>query len=824
MILEEKIKQRRVKVYQLSRESEWIDKGTGFCTCLCNETKDDAYIVVHSEEDSTSVLLRSQILKDQEYQKQQDTLVVWTEPTGMDLALSFQEAEGCTEICDFISEIKNHMNLENSEDISSSPFDSEIQNMTIKLPEPTLANLQDIELMIKNASRSLIEREKLASFITQDYISKLFPLFSTCEDLEDRNDLHRLCSIMKGIIMLQDSEIYEFILRDDVIMQVVGMLEYDPEFPNYKANHRQYLSDNSKFKEIVKIKDKAIEAKIHETFRLQYLKDVVFARVFDDPTILSSLIFFNHVDICKHISQDDEFLAELFNILNEEGEDSKRKRDVVMFVQQLCSIAKNIHFHNRKDLYKSLAKHGLFQIFEYSLVDEDPSVRTTGGEILAFLLDTDASIIRSYIVKQVDEGKKTLVEILIERFIQDEDLGVKAQYAEAFRLLLDMNAGLSEIGFMVPPESLSLIPKQDEDIGKFLDVFYDELIPKLVKPIFDLPELEKDDDILDLSPDKAALCYHICELLSFIIRQHTFRSKYFVISTNVTMKMCSLLKTRETYVKLAALRCFRACIGMKEEFYNRHLVRNNHLEPIIHLLVGTNGKNNLLNSACLELFEFIRKENIKPLVNSIMEKYGDQLIKIDYVDTFRQLQLRYEQNKEVLVKPDKSPGESSQSQNNTQQMGHEGWSSGVIDEDEEAYFNTSDDEDNGVSVETSKTDTTSVEEETKDGLKSESDSSGESKEADSAKASNAGKVGLVDYPDEDYDNEDVKKDTTEPMALDKSKASSSPPSSPRPTKTHQASASESSLPSNGTSTRKAGLKILRSSQTLRPKLKKARME
>src|SRR5205807_10515982 len=34
------------------------------------------------------------------------------------------------------------------------------------------------------------------------------------------------------------------------------------------------------------------ETKIHETFRLQYLKDVVFARVFDDPTssILSSLI------------------------------------------------------------------------------------------------------------------------------------------------------------------------------------------------------------------------------------------------------------------------------------------------------------------------------------------------------------------------------------------------------------------------------------------------------------------------------------------------------------------------------------------------------
>ncbi|CAG8510843.1 1168_t:CDS:2, partial [Scutellospora calospora] len=348
------VKQRRVKVYQLSRESEWLDKGTGFCTCFVNEAKDDACIIVRSEEDTAVLLLKSRIMKDHDYQKQQDTLVVWTEPNGLDLALSFQEAEGCTEIWEFISDIKVRMGHSNSSDVRSSPPpDPEIPNMSIKLPEPTLSNLEEIELIVKAASRTIYERDKLAAFVTQGYIAKLLPLLSTCEDLEDLKDLHRLCNIMKGIIMLQDSEIYEYILRDDVIMQVVGMLEYDPEFPTYKANHRQYLADNSKFKEIVKIKDKAIETKIHETFRLQYLKDVVFARVFDDPTssILSSLIFFNHVDICKHISQDDEFLEELFNILNEENGSPKRKRDVIMFVQQLCFIAKSIHVSHKKELY-----------------------------------------------------------------------------------------------------------------------------------------------------------------------------------------------------------------------------------------------------------------------------------------------------------------------------------------------------------------------------------------------------------------------------------------------------------------------------------------
>lgn len=44
------------------------------------------------------MLLESQISREDSYQKQQDTLIVWTEPSGVDMALSFQEAEGCLSI------------------------------------------------------------------------------------------------------------------------------------------------------------------------------------------------------------------------------------------------------------------------------------------------------------------------------------------------------------------------------------------------------------------------------------------------------------------------------------------------------------------------------------------------------------------------------------------------------------------------------------------------------------------------------------------------------------------------------------------------------
>jgi hypothetical protein len=51
-------------------------------------------------------------------------------------------------------------------------------------------------------------------------------------------------------VMLQDNDIIRYVLRDDVILDVVGCLEYDPDFPKHKANHREFLAKNSKFKEV----------------------------------------------------------------------------------------------------------------------------------------------------------------------------------------------------------------------------------------------------------------------------------------------------------------------------------------------------------------------------------------------------------------------------------------------------------------------------------------------------------------------------------------------------------------------------------------------
>ena len=39
-----------------------------------------------------------------------DTLIVWTEPDGLDYALSFQDPDGCLEVWNFILEVQRYLN------------------------------------------------------------------------------------------------------------------------------------------------------------------------------------------------------------------------------------------------------------------------------------------------------------------------------------------------------------------------------------------------------------------------------------------------------------------------------------------------------------------------------------------------------------------------------------------------------------------------------------------------------------------------------------------------------------------------------------------
>lgn len=243
---------------------------------------------------------------------------------------------------------------------------------------------------------------------------------------------------------------------------------------------------------MVPIVDSAIRKKIHSTWRLQYLKDVVLARILDDPTfsVLNSLIFFNQVDIVSHLQANTAFLEELFGIIDTPEIELKRKKDAVGFIQQCCAIAKNLQAPARATLYINFIQNGLLRVITFALLNKDASIRIAGTDILVAMIDHDPNMVRSYIFKAISEKKTPLTDTLIELLLAEVDLGVKAQAADAIKVLLEPQ--------ITPPAQDGVARAHGDFISKlrgtstnantevFIQNFYDVSANKLFQPLKDL--------------------------------------------------------------------------------------------------------------------------------------------------------------------------------------------------------------------------------------------------------------------------------------------------------------------------------------------------
>ncbi|KAG5517964.1 hypothetical protein PMAC_000419 [Pneumocystis sp. 'macacae'] len=685
---------RRVKVYEM-RDDNWHDCGTGYCTAVI-ENEMDGYFVVKSETNIEEVLLRSRIVSEDLYQIQQKTLIVWQELDGTDIALSFQEVDGCDEMWNFLNDVRKTL-LATSEALKPLDLESQIddhvdeffsddiikQNPSspVILPAPELSNLPEIDAIVLKANQTTFGKESLAKFVlNENYVQRLVSLLDVCEDLEILNDLHLLCSIMKNIILVNDAAIIEYILRDDIILGVVGILEYDPEFTTYKANYREYLSDTSKFKQVVDIKNLEIRNKIHQTFRLQYLKDVVLVRVVDDLTfsILNTLIFFNQVDIVQHFQHNDEFLKELFGLFKDDSVELKRKFDAVIFINQICNVGKTLQSASRISLYTTLIANSLFDVVRFALYSES-SICIAGAEILMAIIEYDPSLVRSFILDQVNINDKSLLDILIDLLHYESDLGIKVQIYETIRILMDPTSISPDL---ISKSDASLQKSNGSDTDKFLQLFYDKSAKFLFEPI-----LKLDLSTKDINFTSSALLMHLCELLCFFVKVHSFRSKFFVLSTNISCKIASLFMFPEKYICLGGIKS-QTCIGLNDEFYSRHFIKHNLFSSILSAYIETNYRDNLLSSACLEFFDVIRKENMKTIVNHLIETNGERIRSLNNIPIFDQLIKKYEQYHDKSHENENSK---------TEDAGHTSvgrWSDARhVDIEEENYFNTSDDED-----------------------------------------------------------------------------------------------------------------------------------
>jgi len=116
----------------------------------------------------------------------------------------------------------------------------------------------------------------------------------------------------------------------------------DPSLPSvFRINHRDFLENGARFKQVIPITNDELLSKIHQTFRMQYLRvchlplrltrasalavlltalllacvqDAILFRSLDDATFqtLTSLINYNHMEIVTQLQHDTAFLSSLY--------------------------------------------------------------------------------------------------------------------------------------------------------------------------------------------------------------------------------------------------------------------------------------------------------------------------------------------------------------------------------------------------------------------------------------------------------------------------------------------------------------------------------
>uniref|UniRef100_A0A2R8ZAF7 Protein phosphatase 4 regulatory subunit 3C n=1 Tax=Pan paniscus TaxID=9597 RepID=A0A2R8ZAF7_PANPA len=644
-----------VKVYVLNEDEEWNNLGTGQISSTYDEQFQGMSLLVRSDSDG-SVILRSQIPPDRPYGKYQETLIVWYEAENQGLVLKFQDPAGCQDIWKEICQAQGKdPSIQTAVNISDEPEEdfnemSVISNMVV-LPDCELNTLDQIADIVTSVfSSPITDRERLAEILKNEaYIPKLLQLFHTCENLQNTEGLHHLYEIIKGILFLNEACLFEIMFSDECIMDVVGCLEYDPALDQPKR-HRDFLTNDAKFKEVIPITNSELRQKIHQTYRLQYIYDILLPvpSIFEDNFLstLTTFIFSNKAEIVSMLQKDHKFLYEVFAQLKDETTHDDRRCELLFFFKELCSFSQALQPQSKDALFETLIQLGVLPALKIVMIRDDLQVRSAAAVICAYLVEYSPSRIREFIISEAHVCKDSdlFINVIIKQMICDTEpeLGGAVHLMVVLHTLLD-------------PRNMLTTPEKSER-SEFLHFFYKHCMHKFTAPLLAATSQHncEEDDIAGYDTSKncpndnetAQLLALILELLTFCIQHHTFYIRSYILNKDLLRKALILMNSKHTHLILCVLRFMRRMICLNDEAYNNYIIKGNLFEPVVNALLDNGTRYNMLNSAILELFEYIRVENIKSLVSHIVEKFYNTLESIEYVQTFKGLKIKYENERD----------------------------------------------------------------------------------------------------------------------------------------------------------------------------------
>ncbi|KAJ9060478.1 Platinum sensitivity protein [Entomophthora muscae] len=623
----------RVKIYVL-KDQCWEDRGTGICYCRPIDEISSKLMFVVIAEGTESVILSSKISHHSIYQREQGTLLIWAEsPEGPNICLSFQAEQGRDEAHQWIMEAQRRLTPPPSSPTEREPSPP----VHASLPPLSPDNLGGIIRELENVLRNPYTRESFTSYLfEQNFFSQIENVYNQVSDPPHLLCLQDLYRIIKCLLSINDGRILEAVVRDDFILILAGILENDPDLPGMKLGYRKYLEDASRFRQVIEISSPEILRRIHESFRLSYLKETVLSRSLDESlgSRLAALIGRRNRDVINFMVTHNDYLGRVFNLLDDDETLVSKKRDAILFTQHLCSLAKGEPPALVATLFRILSQKGLLPIFRFASSDTDVKVRVIGIEIVSIVVDYDPSQVRA-IINSHPQGQAFLNQ-LVEAFLAESSASVINQYADMLRSLLILHGSAVNPSFSnLAGADLTGNRRRDPDLDIFVGIFYERYMPRLISPVLLLSE-DMLNPTLKLNKKQEASVLAVCELMITFLRAHVERCRFFLLGSDFLIKAGLLLHTPAGHVKLAVLRLYRAGLCSKDQLFHKFLIKKDLFKKVFELYLSTNNANNLINSACLELFDCVLKVDSPALVKYFKDTFNQELYDNRHIRIFEE--------------------------------------------------------------------------------------------------------------------------------------------------------------------------------------------
>uniref|UniRef100_A0A0N4Z597 SMK-1 domain-containing protein n=1 Tax=Parastrongyloides trichosuri TaxID=131310 RepID=A0A0N4Z597_PARTI len=701
----EKNSHTRVKLYVLCEQKIWTDKGTGHVAILSHPGEEDiSYVVVRLETDDKNVLQR-RILKDTNYEKQQDTLVVWAEGENVNLALSFQEKDGCEQTwanivkaqgrnpAELEAELRALDSRDNNSSLNSSGVAaSSIAGDDIELPACNLGNLCHFENLLSNSLGTPVQRERMAIAIEESsYIRQLCGIFQLAENMEHSDKLAIFGKIVKGLFMLNRRPIVVEMLDSQYVKDIVGMFEYDT-LQGEQKNHRDFLWKKSNFKEIIPINNEEVKRLIRRSYILQYILDVCMPppSMFEDNLTFQATKYqlFIRVKIVCSLIDDKTLMKELFTLLQDPNVEENKRLELMNFLKEFCSLARTLPDYmaqspagcdfppkGKEQFFSTLVEYNFFNIIPVCLKSTISATRSITIELLNYFLENNPKLVRDFIYKDIEEKLQKndkdgmIINMIVSHIFTDRD-------AE----LYNANQCLSVIRALIEC-SLQSHP--------LVGGFFNHCLPVLCQPL--------SDNLMDGKIVKES--YYIANKMTLIINFFTFCIEQHgptVIRLNPAISTIIInagyyMSSRYHWLSLTALRLFKKLITPKHLTYQTIIKKNNILDLIVKTFEENGPRYNLLNSAILDFYQYIADEKMNDLITITVERHFDAFKNIVYVKTFRKILAAYSDLMNSRT-PSNCSTDSSGTISMTRNIMNAQWKKEQDVESDEQYFDKDDDD------------------------------------------------------------------------------------------------------------------------------------